>query len=163
KDPRNRYASAGLLADDLDRFRAGEPLRARAVGMVERGWRWCRRKPALAAMLALVVFLGVGGAGGWYAWQDAESRRKSEIADETPRRGPSPRAGCETGARRGPPTHAVCRALDQGRPRRRRQARPKQSPPNGARCLEARRELSRGQQIASLRHGAPSRNVHPCQ
>jgi WD40 repeat protein/tRNA A-37 threonylcarbamoyl transferase component Bud32/ribosomal protein S27E len=60
KDPDRRYATAGDLADDLDRFVAGQPITARPVNAFERGWRWCRRKPALALLaagltLALVV------------------------------------------------------------------------------------------------------------
>jgi tRNA A-37 threonylcarbamoyl transferase component Bud32 len=51
KDPRHRYASAAALAVDLHRFQAGEPVQARPVGVAERGWRWCRRNPALAGSL----------------------------------------------------------------------------------------------------------------
>jgi hypothetical protein len=36
KDPDGRYASAGELADDLGRFRAGEPIRARSYNLLQR-------------------------------------------------------------------------------------------------------------------------------
>jgi WD40 repeat protein len=49
KEPARRYASALALADDLRRFRAGEPVHARPVGLLGRARRWCRRNPALAA------------------------------------------------------------------------------------------------------------------
>jgi eukaryotic-like serine/threonine-protein kinase len=45
------------LADDLDRFLNHEPIYARPVTRLESAWRWCRRKPALAASLRLVLVL----------------------------------------------------------------------------------------------------------
>jgi hypothetical protein len=55
KDPRRRYASAEELADDLKRWQGGEPIRARPVRLWERGWKWARRRPAVAALLAVAV------------------------------------------------------------------------------------------------------------
>jgi serine/threonine protein kinase/WD40 repeat protein len=57
KDPRQRYASAGELAEDLGRWQRGEPVRARPVGTTGRLWRWCRRRPAVAGLSAAVVTL----------------------------------------------------------------------------------------------------------
>jgi WD40 repeat protein len=59
KSPRRRYASALDLAEDLRRFQAGEPIRARPVGPAERAYRWCRRQPLAAALLGLSVMLAV--------------------------------------------------------------------------------------------------------
>jgi WD40 repeat protein len=59
KDPGKRYESAIALAEDLRRFQAGEPIRARAVGSLERTWRWCRRHPAQASAVgAVTIALG---------------------------------------------------------------------------------------------------------
>jgi formylglycine-generating enzyme required for sulfatase activity len=55
KEPTRRYASAEELANDLRRYQAGEPVRARPVGAVERTWKWARRRPALAALLGVVL------------------------------------------------------------------------------------------------------------
>ncbi|MBI3854021.1 MAG: protein kinase [Verrucomicrobia bacterium] len=52
-----RYASARELAEDLRRFLDGQATRARPAGVVERGVRWCRRKPALAGTLASALLL----------------------------------------------------------------------------------------------------------
>lgn len=57
RSPARRYASAAELADDLRRWLAGEPIRARPSGRVELLGRWCRRNP-LAASLFLAVTLG---------------------------------------------------------------------------------------------------------
>jgi hypothetical protein len=61
KDPRRRYRTAQDLADDLGRWLAGEPIRARRVGVMGRAVKWARRKPAVAALLATVLLLVVGG------------------------------------------------------------------------------------------------------
>ena len=50
KEPASRYATAQALADELGRFLNNEPIRARPVSLAERGWRWCKRNPALAAL-----------------------------------------------------------------------------------------------------------------
>ncbi len=57
KEPGRRYATAAALADDLHRFLAGESVAARPVGRVERGVRWAKRNPRVAALLGLVFTL----------------------------------------------------------------------------------------------------------
>src|SRR5262249_23119634 len=78
KEPHERYAAAAALADDLDRFRAGEPVSVRPAGLPERTYKWARRKPTLAAAYALTVLAvtltGLTGGAVWL-WQQAESER----------------------------------------------------------------------------------------
>ncbi len=65
KDAARRYGSAEALADDLDRWRDGEPILARRIGRLERARKWARRNPAvsaLAAVTAVLILVGVGGA-----------------------------------------------------------------------------------------------------
>jgi hypothetical protein len=68
KEPKKRYASAADLAEDLRRFLASEPIRARPVGRWERGVKWAKRRPAVAALLAVVVLAALGFAvgGSWF-------------------------------------------------------------------------------------------------
>src|SRR5207247_1715656 len=61
KDPQRRYASAAALADDLARFAAHEPIRARPVGAAERAVKWARRRPTAAALLGVCALLVAGG------------------------------------------------------------------------------------------------------
>jgi hypothetical protein len=59
KEPEKRYASALEMADDLKAYLAGEPIKARPVGTIERTVRWCRRNRAVSLLLLglTVVFL----------------------------------------------------------------------------------------------------------
>src|SRR5262249_28364971 len=72
KDAHRRYASALALAEDLRRFRAGEPIQARPVGHVERAVKWCRRHPAVATLSGLVLLLSLVGAS-LVVWQWQET------------------------------------------------------------------------------------------
>jgi WD40 repeat protein len=94
KDPKKRYQTAADLSDDLGRFLRGEPVAARPVGRLERGWRWCRRNPAVASLMTAVaatLLLGTGVAtyfavvanrNATEAGRNAETaRQESERAD----------------------------------------------------------------------------------
>jgi WD40 repeat protein/serine/threonine protein kinase len=73
KEPSRRYASAAELAEDLRRFQATEPIVARPTTLWERGWKWTRRRPAPAALLALsLVVLTVGFPLVFFLWLRAD-------------------------------------------------------------------------------------------
>ena len=58
KDRDHRYETALDLAEDLRRFREGEPVMARKVGILGRAWRWSCREPIMAALsMTLIVVL----------------------------------------------------------------------------------------------------------
>jgi serine/threonine protein kinase len=80
KEPAGRYATAGALAEDLRCFLQGRPVKARPVGMAGKFWRWSRRKPALASLVAaLVVITGLGFAGVTWQWRQAEHERQQAV------------------------------------------------------------------------------------
>lgn len=62
RDPMTRYGSAQELADDLERWRRGEPVQARPVTALERVGYWSRRNPLPAGLLAGIVLLLVATA-----------------------------------------------------------------------------------------------------
>ncbi len=62
KDPKARYQSAEALAEDLRRYLADEPIRARRVTPLDHAIRWCHRNPAVAALAASVLVLLVAVA-----------------------------------------------------------------------------------------------------
>ncbi len=57
KNPAQRFATARDLRDELQRTQRGEPIVSRPVGRVERTWRWAKRFPAVASLLATVLVL----------------------------------------------------------------------------------------------------------
>ena len=78
KDPHRRYVAAEALSQDFQRFLSGEPIVARPISRVERAWRWCRRKPVAAGLIAtaglLLLTLGIGGP--YIAYQQAEFAKR---------------------------------------------------------------------------------------
>ena len=73
KEPGQRYATAAALADDLRRFIEGRPIEARPPGWAGTAWRWAKREPASAALLAVALAMGglIVGGGFWAQRQRA--------------------------------------------------------------------------------------------
>jgi WD40 repeat protein/serine/threonine protein kinase len=90
KDPQRRYAAADDLAEDLRRFLADEPIKARRIGPLERLGRWGRRNPLVASLSAAVVGVAALGFIGVLAqWQVAvakEQQAKANAAEATQQR-----------------------------------------------------------------------------
>jgi tetratricopeptide (TPR) repeat protein len=80
KGPEKRYAGCAELADDLQRFLKGEPIRARPVGALARLGRWCRRNPRVAALSGAVAALLVAATAvlGTLAWHLHRANRAAE-------------------------------------------------------------------------------------
>ena len=70
KDPSQRYDSAETLADDLERFGHGEPIRAAAPNLFTRLFVWARQRPALAATVAALLGFYAYHLCMVYLWED---------------------------------------------------------------------------------------------
>jgi serine/threonine protein kinase len=55
KEAPKRYGSALALAEDLERWLAGQTIQARPSGLVKRTLKWVKRNPALAALVAVLL------------------------------------------------------------------------------------------------------------
>src|SRR6185369_5324381 len=73
KNPDRRYATAEAFAEELRRYRSGEPVLARPVSDVARLWRRAVKQRAVLIPLALAFVL----AAGW-----ALSVRRAQVAGE---------------------------------------------------------------------------------
>jgi serine/threonine protein kinase/Flp pilus assembly protein TadD len=86
KDPRRRYPSAEALADDLRRFLDGKPVLARPLSPVGRTYRWARRRPTVAALIAVsvLVLAGLAALGAWHrAREDDRLARARADVEQT--------------------------------------------------------------------------------
>jgi len=85
KEPFRRYPTARALADELHRFLRGEPIHARPVSAPAHLWRWCKRRPLVAALtgaVALTLLVGIG-----VSWSFAlEAGRQAEFAEKREKR-----------------------------------------------------------------------------
>jgi WD40 repeat protein/serine/threonine protein kinase len=80
KDPARRYPSAQEVAEELGRFLRGESIQARPVSAPEKVWRWCKRKPVVAALglstILLLVAMAIGSPVAIYRIE--RSRQEAE-------------------------------------------------------------------------------------
>lgn len=60
KQPRDRYASASELRDDLNRYLCGAPIQAQPSNWVDKFSRWCRRPARLIAAGKFSFWLQAG-------------------------------------------------------------------------------------------------------
>ena len=81
----DRYAGAAELAEDLGRFLAHEPVRARRIGPVGRAWRFARRHPGASTVSVLAASLVLTTATVAYVRIDHERDRANIAAAEASR------------------------------------------------------------------------------
>jgi hypothetical protein len=59
KPPDRRYQTAQEVADELERYLRGEPIKARPVTALERAWRWGKRHPMETTAIGALLFLTI--------------------------------------------------------------------------------------------------------
>ncbi len=80
KEPEDRYGSAAELAEDLRRFLADRPIRARRISTWERTWRTCRRNPLITSLSAVVIMLIALLTAGFQMAAWIRTQRDSAVA-----------------------------------------------------------------------------------
>ncbi len=93
KTPDRRYPTALALADELQRHLRGEPIDARPISRFERGWRWCKRRPVVAALAAALLSALLAGTAisSCFAIETA-ARARDAIAEKNRADGEAQRA-----------------------------------------------------------------------
>jgi serine/threonine protein kinase/Flp pilus assembly protein TadD len=76
-EPNARYRSAGDLAEDLERWLEGRPIKTRRVLPSTHAWRWSRRNPALVGTAAVCLLLG---AASLWLLREPDWRRQISAA-----------------------------------------------------------------------------------
>ncbi len=86
KDPQRRYLKARDLADDLERFLAGEPIVARATTAFDRMGRWISRNKFAASMVLTItlLFVSLVAVLGWVLFLNRDTNKDSYALNTKP-------------------------------------------------------------------------------
>jgi serine/threonine protein kinase len=88
KEPRKRYINAEAMAEDLQRFLSGQPIRARPTQVWEKIGKWARRQPAVASLGLLSVVAVAALLAGWLLFtvqmhvEREHARQQQVLAEE---------------------------------------------------------------------------------
>ena len=83
-DPSRRYRGADALADDVQQYLEGRPVRARADGAWYRGSKWLKRNRLAAAglLIAMIAMIAGTGVSLWQAQRATlEAQRANTVKD----------------------------------------------------------------------------------
>lgn len=87
-EPAGRYRSAAALKDDLERYRKGEPISAKAGGVRDAVMKWVRRHHSLALALGIsggIITVGFAAAFGVLLHQRNQALGAQKMAQEKQR------------------------------------------------------------------------------
>jgi formylglycine-generating enzyme required for sulfatase activity/predicted Ser/Thr protein kinase len=86
KKREERFPSAGLLVEELERWQRGEPILSRPIGSLQRTWRWAKRNPTVAGLLLTVIMAVSFSALILYGRLQAARRNQEQNARGTAER-----------------------------------------------------------------------------
>lgn len=84
KEPRRRFATALEVAEELERFLSGEPIRSRPIDTLERSIRWAQRNSA-TALIAACSILALAALDFLYAYSKLEERTARQAIQQQDR------------------------------------------------------------------------------
>jgi eukaryotic-like serine/threonine-protein kinase len=103
KEPAARYGTAEDVAQDLERWLAGDPILARPLSALEGALRWSRRHPAAAvlsvALLLALAAIVIGTGVAAVRIRRAEEKAATHLRESLLREASSLRLGSELGHR----------------------------------------------------------------
>ncbi|MBI2824812.1 MAG: serine/threonine protein kinase [Planctomycetia bacterium] len=99
KHPAERYQTAAALADDLQRYLAGESIRARPPGLARRMIKWARRRPAMATLVAVAI-AAAAAITLLVGWHNVQLRRALAETDQARQQAEESRQAIEASQRR---------------------------------------------------------------
>jgi WD40 repeat protein/serine/threonine protein kinase len=82
KEPRRRYATAAVLAEDIRRFLANEPILAKPTPRWQLAWKWSKRHPAAAALILVILVAGSAILTGGLGYQARLEKSLVEVSHE---------------------------------------------------------------------------------
>ena len=77
KSPERRFQSADELAQELQRYLEGRPIRSRRINSLQRTIRWCQRQPVAATLLAVLSLVSIFGPIAVYRIAESDARAKN--------------------------------------------------------------------------------------
>ncbi len=81
-----RYETGHEVAEELQRWLDGHPIKARPIGLLDRTWRWAKRNPDVAGMLGVVLAaLLIGAMVSTWFWFQASRSAQATLDEQTER------------------------------------------------------------------------------
>ena len=82
RNPNRRYSTSADVAAEFRRFMNGEPIHARPLSAPLRLARWASRKPLVATVAALTIFLAIAGPTAAFFFERQRSRLAALVSEK---------------------------------------------------------------------------------